>query len=135
MSFCPTDGKFVTCSDDATVKAWDFRRASLERLLPGGRVEGGKSHAWDVRTVQWHPHKALIASGAKDNTVRLWDPKAPREVACLHLHKGTVNTLRWHPGGDCFLTGSRDQLLKLFDLRAMKVNGEGRRGGCPLASA
>lgn len=38
MSFCPTDSKFVTCSDDATVKVWDFERASLDRMLPGSKV-------------------------------------------------------------------------------------------------
>lgn len=29
------------------------------------QVDGGKSHSWDVKTAQWHPDKALIASGAK----------------------------------------------------------------------
>ena len=120
VHWSPTDAKFVTCGDDATVRVWDFERAAMERLLPGAKVENGKSHAWDVKAAQWHPQKALIASGSKDNIVRLWDPKASKEVCSLHLHKGTVNTLRWHPSGNFFCTGSRDQLLKLFDIRAMK---------------
>lgn len=70
--------------------------------------------------VQWHPEKALIASGSKDNVVKLWDPRAPREICLLHLHKNTVTTLRWHPRGDFFASGSRDQLIKLFDIRTMR---------------
>ena len=33
VSFCPTDLKFCSCADDATVKIWDFERGALDRLL------------------------------------------------------------------------------------------------------
>eukprot|EP00965_Chrysotila_dentata_P225902 6195062-Pleurochrysis_carterae.AAC.1 len=33
-----------------------------------------------VRCAEWHPSKALIATGSKDQTLKLWDPKAPKEV-------------------------------------------------------
>ena len=33
-------------------------------------------HGWDVRCVDWHPQKGLLASGSKDNTVKLWDPRS-----------------------------------------------------------
>ena len=52
LSFCPTDAKFCTCSDDGTVKVWDFETARLDRLMPGTGVDMGKSHSWDVKTVQ-----------------------------------------------------------------------------------
>ena len=61
LSFCPTDAKFCTCSDDGTVKVWDFETAKLDRLMPGTGVDMGKSHSWDVKTVQVHP---LAAPGA-----------------------------------------------------------------------
>ena len=120
LSFCPTDAKFASCSDDATVKLWDFERGALDRQLTGKDTDGHKSHGWDVKCCVWHPEKALVASGSKDNVIKLWDAKAAREVCTLHLHKNTVNQLRWHPSGDFLLSGSRDQLVKLLDLRAMK---------------
>jgi polyadenylation factor subunit 2 len=49
LSFCPTDAKFCSCSDDATVKIWDFERGALDRLLIGKDTEGNKSHGWDVK--------------------------------------------------------------------------------------
>lgn len=123
LSFCPTDAKFVSCSDDATVKIWDFERGALERLLPGADQIEGKSHGWDVKTVQWHPELSLIASGSKDNCTKFWDPRAAREACTLHLHKNTVSVLRWHPKGNHLLTGARDQLVKLFDIRTMREAG------------
>jgi len=34
-SFCRTDLKFCSCSDDTTVKVWDFARCQEERSLSG----------------------------------------------------------------------------------------------------
>lgn len=34
-SFSPTDNKFATCSDDGTVRIWDFLRCHEERILRG----------------------------------------------------------------------------------------------------
>lgn len=34
-SFCKTDLKFCSCSDDTTVKVWDFARCQEERSLSG----------------------------------------------------------------------------------------------------
>lgn len=34
-SFSPSDSKFVTCSDDGTLRIWDFFRYQEERILRG----------------------------------------------------------------------------------------------------
>jgi len=36
-----------------------------------------------VRCVDWHPYKALIASGSRDNLVKLWDPKSGKTLTTL----------------------------------------------------
>lgn len=120
ISFCPTDTFFCTGSDDGAVKVWDFERGALVRLMPGAGLEVGKSHRWDVKHCEWHPTNALLASASKDGSTKLWDPRAPREAATLHQHKGPVNKVRWHPGGGHLLSASKDQLIKLFDIRAMR---------------
>ncbi|XP_073125833.1 polyadenylation factor subunit 2-like isoform X2 [Henckelia pumila] len=71
-SFCRTDLKFCSCSDDTTVKVWDFAKCQEERSLSG--------HGWDVKCVDWHPSKSLLVSGGKDNLVKLWDAKSGREL-------------------------------------------------------
>lgn len=44
-SFSPTDNKFATCSDDGTVRIWDFLRCHEERILRGMCT---KSTDWGV---------------------------------------------------------------------------------------
>lgn len=43
-------------------------------------------HGADVKCIDWHPSKALVVSGSKDNQqpVKLWDPKAGQGISTLY---------------------------------------------------
>lgn len=131
ISFCPTDTKFTTCSDDGTVRVWDFLRCFEEKILRG--------HGADVKCVDWHPQKSLIVSGSKDSQqpIKLWDPKSGQSLATIHAHKSTVMEVKWNRNGNWLLTASRDHLLKLFDIRKMNQEMQTFRGhkkeACSLA--
>ncbi|CAH8562581.1 unnamed protein product [Dicrocoelium dendriticum] len=122
VSFCPFDNKFVTCSDDSTVRIWDFHRCAEERVLRG--------HGSDVRSVAWHPTLSLLISGSKDaqQPIKLWDPKTGESVITLYIHKNTCTDVSWNDNGNWFLTASRDHLIKLFDLRNLKSELQTFRG-------
>ncbi|BES89174.1 Hypothetical protein NTJ_01981 [Nesidiocoris tenuis] len=122
ISFSPLDSKFASCSDDGTIKIWDFYRCQEERSLRG--------HGADVKCVHWHPHKGLIISGSKDNQqpVKLWDPKTGTSLATIHAHKSTVMDVKWNSNGNWFVTASRDHLLKLFDIRNLNTEVQVFRG-------
>ena len=42
-------------------------------------------HGADVKCVDWHPSKSLLASGSKDNQqpIKLWDPRTGHALAKL----------------------------------------------------
>jgi len=122
ISFSPNDSKFATCSDDGTIRIWDFQRCAEERILRG--------HGADVKCVHWHPQKGLIISGSKDNQqpVKLWDPKTGQSLATLHAHKSTVMDVKWNNNGNWLVTASRDHLLKLFDIRNLSMEVQTFRG-------
>jgi polyadenylation factor subunit 2 len=77
LSYSPMETKFVSGSDDATLKIWDFATHSVEKEL--------KEHLSDVKCVQWHPDRALICSGSKDNSVKLWDPRQEKSVRYVYM--------------------------------------------------
>lgn len=111
ISFAPRGEKFCTASDDGKIKIFDFQEAKEETALTG--------HGWDVRVAQWHKRHALIASGGKDNLIKLWDPRG-KEQTTLHIHKNTILALKWTNDGESILSGGKDQMVKMFNLRAMK---------------
>ena len=114
LSFSPSDTKFVSCGDDATVRVWDWAQRTEENVLEG--------HGWDVKCVQWHPRSNIICSGSKDNLVKLWDPTCHKKavLSTLYGHKNTVTKVSWNQNGNWLLTASRDQLIKVYDIRMMK---------------
>lgn len=78
-SLSPTDKKLATCSDDGSVKIFDFARQTEERVLRG--------HGADVKCIDWHPQKGLIVSGSKDaqQPMKLWDPRSGKSLFTLSV--------------------------------------------------
>ena len=119
ISFSPSDAKFVTASDDSTLKIWSFTEGLEERQLTG--------HGWDVKCVDWHPWQALILSGSKDSLIKLWDPRQASVVNTVHGNKSIVQGLRWNRlNGNWFCSAGRDGLVRLWDIRAMREIMVGR---------
>ncbi|ACO69977.1 predicted protein, partial [Micromonas commoda] len=112
VSFAPTDLKFCSCSDDTTVRVFDFARAAPVHTLSG--------HGGDVKCVDWHPHKGLLASGGKDSLTILWDAREGKKAVDIHAHKNQVTCLKWNANGNWLATGCKDQTIKVFDIRTMK---------------
>lgn len=128
LSFSPTDQKFASCSDDSTVRIWDFLTCAEERILRG--------HGSDVRCVDWHPFNSLLLSGSRDaqQPLKMWDPRSAKSVT-IHAHKNTVMDLKWNRNGKLFLTASRDHLVKLFDIRNLKAEVQTFKGHNKEATA
>ncbi|GAB1523293.1 pre-mRNA cleavage and polyadenylation factor (CPF) complex subunit [Rhizoctonia solani] len=112
VSFAPSDSRFASCGDDASVRIWSFEDMREERCITG--------HGWDVKCVEWHPTRGLIVSGSKDNLVKFWDPRSGQNLSTLHYHKNTIQAIKWNPNGNLVATASRDQTVRVFDIRAMK---------------
>ena len=69
---------------------------------------------------------SLVITGSKDQTAKIWDPRAGgkgwNEIAASHT---MINCVRWNPiNGNWFLTGSKDSKIKVFDLRkpSLEIN-------------
>lgn len=62
----------TTHRDDGRLHIWAAGRDKPETVLLG--------HQSDVKCVDWHPQRALIASGSRDSAIRLWDPKIGKSI-------------------------------------------------------
>ena len=113
LAWCPSDTKFLSASDDTTLKIFDFTARACDTVLSG--------HNWDVKSCDWHPTKGLLVSGSKDHQVKFWDPRTGRCLTTLHSHKNTVTTTAFsRVNNNLLATSSRDQTARVFDLRMMR---------------
>lgn len=102
--------KVATCSDDASCRLVDLETGQLERELLG--------HCSEVKTVAWHASLALLLTGSKDYTVKLWDARAGCSVATMYHHNNLVHDVKWTPfSPHCFVTASKDATMRLVDIR------------------
>jgi len=72
LAFSPSSLKFCSCSDDRTARIFDFASSQEELVF--------NVHGSDVKSCDWHPEKAFIATGSKDNCIKYWDPKSGKEI-------------------------------------------------------
>ncbi|KAF2836697.1 WD40 repeat-like protein [Patellaria atrata CBS 101060] len=113
LAFAPTDAKFVTASDDASLKIFDFAE--------GVEVSTMTGHNWEAKTVDWHPTKGLLVSGSKDHSIKLWDPRTGRCLTTLHGHKNAIQKTSFEPSQGVMLAScARDQTARIFDIRMMR---------------
>ena len=72
-----------------------------------------RGHAELVEAVAFAPDGALFASGADDNTARLWRSDG-QSVAILTGHSADVNGVAWSPDGTFVSTASGDGTFRTW---------------------
>jgi WD40 repeat protein len=81
-----------------------------------------------VWSLQFSPDGALLATGARDGGIRLWDVADRGQVGTtLKGHTYTVEALAFHPAGRILASSSWDNTVRLWDL------DRGAPSGAPLA--
>jgi len=107
---------FMSCSSDRTVCVWDTR----QRAKPALRV---KTHDADVNVMSWNAlANCMVATGADDGTLRIWDLRNfnesnPQFVANFTFHRDAVTSVEWAPFDSAMLaSASADNTVCIWDL-------------------
>jgi WD40 repeat protein len=92
-----------------------------------GDVETGavraqlKGNEREVSSVDFGMDGAVVVSGARDNTLRLWDMGAETEGTVIGQHDDWVRQVRFNPPGTMFASASKDMTVRLWDALSGEV--------------
>ena len=93
----------------------DIRMRSSSNGSWRGQVEGHTSTVWSLA---FKPNSYVLASGSRDETIRLWDVGDRdnlRHVRTLRGHTGTVYSVAWSPDGRTLASASADGTVRLWN--------------------
>ena len=66
--------------------------------------------------MSFSPDGTIVASGARDSTIKLWDIATEKNIATLRGHKNIVTSLSFSPDGAILASGSNDETIMLWDI-------------------
>ena len=75
-----------------------------------------RGHTGDVTCVALSPGGDLVASGSKDDSLRLWDAGTGEELRALLGHDNDVLAVAFSQDGDLLASGGRDGLIRLWSV-------------------
>ena len=103
----PTDDQTLALGlEDGNVVLLDMNTLKVKRTVG--------SHADSVCSVAISPDGQTLASGSRDNLVKLWDLRTG-DHANLEGHQGYVFSVAFSPDGKCLASGSRDGTIRFWD--------------------
>ena len=107
VAFSP-DGKTLALATGLEVQ--------LRRVDDGTLVSHLEGHQSTVHSVAFSPSGSILASGAYDRTIRLWDAETGKELRRLEGHEDTVTTVAFSPDGCALVSGSGlgDRTIRLW---------------------
>ncbi|ODV90187.1 hypothetical protein CANCADRAFT_147908 [Tortispora caseinolytica NRRL Y-17796] len=108
VAFHPQILQLASCSDDCTVKIWDYESGLIEQTLRG--------HSRSVIDIAYGSDPILLASCSSDLTIRLWDATTYNNIRTLRGHEHTVSSVRFLPDNKTLASASRDTTIKLWDV-------------------
>jgi hypothetical protein len=105
----------ATGGADSALKLWTLEPSGALR-----RSDALRGHAsGTVDALAWNGAAApgtVLATGATDRSVRVWDTRAARVAAVISLRSSPLHAA-WTPSGDALVVGTRDDVLITIDAR------------------
>ena len=87
------EARLLATSGDADVTLWDFRGKGPEGTRPI-QLEGHKALC---TRLAFAPRSGMLASGAQDTSVLLWEPRRGRRPVRYAFLDDEITALGWHP--------------------------------------
>ncbi|KAJ7099953.1 chromatin associated protein [Mycena belliarum] len=111
------DGRFLATGCNRTAQVYDSRTGvKVCSLIDPSVPKGGDLY---IRSVCFSPDGALLATGAEDTQIRIWDLAKKRIIAVLSGHQQEIYALDFSADGRFIVSGSGDKTVRIWDMRGV----------------
>ncbi len=121
--------QIVDCEEDVELANLDRSSVTASSWLRAQRPQSNASrpgnlrhrlawlpgHSSHISSVVFSPDGQRIASGAWDNTIRLWDAASGECLLTLRGHESSVASVAFSPDGQRIASGAWDNTVRLWD--------------------
>lgn len=115
LKISPDGTQLASAGDDQKIVIWsldDLQNDIFDNFVP---LEG---HSDGIFDVAWHPTLPLIASGSRDNTIRLWDLDTVETIRILEGHTDDIEVVVFDPFGEILVSGGRDNNIIMWNIES-----------------
>ena len=122
------DGKFIATGCNKTTQVFNVTTGELVAKLIDETSNENKddnttaSGDLYIRSVCFSPDGKLLATGAEDKLIRIWDLSTKRIIKILRGHEQDIYSLDFFPDGDRLVSGSGDRSVRIWDLRTSQCS-------------
>lgn len=108
------DGKFIATGCNRSAQVYDVQTGERVHLFADDTMKEGDLY---IRSVAFSPNGLLLAAGAEDKTVKIWDINARRLSQTFAGHDLDIYSLDFSPDGRFVVSGSGDKKVKIWVCR------------------
>ncbi|CAI5757750.1 unnamed protein product [Candida verbasci] len=131
------DGKFIATGCNKTTQVFNVETGELvaklidETSTENKEENGNNSNNTEapsnngdlyIRSVCFSPDGKLLATGAEDKLIRIWDLSTKRIIKILRGHEQDIYSLDFFPDGDRIVSGSGDRSVRIWDTRSSQCS-------------
>ncbi|KAI5956091.1 TUP1 [Candida margitis] len=124
------DGKFIATGCNKTTQVFNVETGELvAKLIDDSSNSETKEEDTPttngdlyIRSVCFSPDGKLLATGAEDRLIRIWDLTTKRIIKVLRGHEQDIYSLDFFPDGDRLVSGSGDRSVRIWSLRSSQCS-------------
>jgi WD40 repeat protein len=106
-------GKILQSQQISNTSGLNALQEALNHRSEYNRLEG---HQDSVTSVSFSPDGKTLATGSRDNTIKIWTLATGKEIRTLNGHQSDITSVSFSPDGKTLATASIDNMIKLWNL-------------------